>query len=88
MNITRPSIVCKATEHIGEMIALIQRIEKNGFTYFAGGNLYFDISKFPSYGELALLCFGLQKANLKIRLLCGTARGGGDILVGISNVPR
>ncbi|MDR0321904.1 MAG: cysteine--tRNA ligase [Treponema sp.] len=55
MNITRPTVVCKATEHIGEMIALIERIEKNGFTYFAGGNLYFDITKFPSYGELARL---------------------------------
>jgi len=55
MNITRPSVVCKATEHIAEMIELIKRIEKNGFTYFAGGNLYFDISKFPSYGDLALL---------------------------------
>jgi len=55
MNITRPTVVCKATEHIAEMIALIEKIEKNGFTYSAGGNLYFDISKFPSYGELALL---------------------------------
>ena len=55
LNITRPTIVCKATEHIADMIALIQRIEKNGFTYSAGGNLYFDISKDASYGGLALL---------------------------------
>ena len=55
LNITRPTIICKATEHIGDMIKLIERIEKNGSTYFAGGNLYFDISKTPSYGELALL---------------------------------
>jgi len=55
MNIIRPNVVCKATEHIAEMIDLIKMIEKNGFTYFAGGNLYFDIAKFPSYGDLALL---------------------------------
>ncbi|MDR0584538.1 MAG: cysteine--tRNA ligase [Treponema sp.] len=55
MNITPPTVVCRATAHIPEMIALIERIEKNGFTYFAGGNLYFDIAKFPSYGALALL---------------------------------
>jgi len=55
LNITRPTVVCKATEHIADMIALIQRIEKNGFTYSAGGNLYFDITKAPAYGELALL---------------------------------
>jgi cysteinyl-tRNA synthetase len=53
MNILRPTVVCKATEHIQEMIAVIQRIEEKGFTYRAGGNLYFDIAKFPSYGELA-----------------------------------
>ncbi|MDR0656739.1 MAG: cysteine--tRNA ligase [Treponema sp.] len=55
MNIVRPSLVCRATDHIDDMIALIQRIEAAGFTYTAGGNLYFDISKFPSYGDLARL---------------------------------
>lgn len=55
LNIRRPDVVCKATEHVGDMIALIRRIEANGFTYLAGGNLYFDVSKFPSYGELARL---------------------------------
>lgn len=63
MNITRPTVVCKATEHITEMIELIQRIEKNGFTYLAGGNLYFDISKFPAYGDLALLRLDDLKAG-------------------------
>jgi cysteinyl-tRNA synthetase len=55
MSITRPTVVCRATEHIGDMIGLIRRIEERGFTYSAGGNLYYDISKFPRYGELALL---------------------------------
>jgi cysteinyl-tRNA synthetase len=55
MNILRPAVVCKATDHIQEMIALIKRIEANGYTYQSGGNLYFDIAKFPSYGELALI---------------------------------
>jgi cysteinyl-tRNA synthetase len=53
MNILRPTVVCKATDHIQEMIALIQRIEANGYTYRAGGNLYFDITRFSSYGELS-----------------------------------
>ena len=66
MNITRPTTVCKATEHIGEIIELIRRIEKNGFTYFAGGNLYFDISKFNSYGELAMLKLDDLKAGARI----------------------
>ena len=65
MNITRPSIICKATEHISEMIGLIKMIEKNGYTYFSGGNLYFDIAKFPAYGELALLKLDELKAGAR-----------------------
>jgi cysteinyl-tRNA synthetase len=65
MNIIRPTVICKATEHICEMIELIKQIEKNGFTYFAGGNLYFDISRFDSYGELALLRLDDQKAGVR-----------------------
>jgi cysteinyl-tRNA synthetase len=64
LNITRPATVCKATEHIGEMIELIKRIEANGFTYSAGGNLYFDISKFPRYGDLALLRMDELRARI------------------------
>jgi cysteinyl-tRNA synthetase len=65
LNIVRPTVVCKATEHISDMIALIQRIEHNGFTYSAGGNLYFDIAKFPAYGELALLRLDDLKAGAR-----------------------
>jgi cysteinyl-tRNA synthetase len=50
-----PTVVCKATDHIQDMIDLISIIEAKGFTYSAGGNLYFDISRFPDYGKLALL---------------------------------
>jgi cysteinyl-tRNA synthetase len=55
LNILRPEIVCKATDHIPEMIALVARLEEKGFTYEAGGNIYFSIDKFPDYGRLALL---------------------------------
>jgi cysteinyl-tRNA synthetase len=65
MNITRPTVICKATDHIADMIALIEKKKKNGFTYFAGGNLYFDIERFPSYGELALLRLDDLKAGAR-----------------------
>ena len=55
LNILKPTTVCKATDHITEMIDLIRQIENNGYAYFAGGNLCFDTSKYPYYGELALL---------------------------------
>jgi cysteinyl-tRNA synthetase len=68
LNVLRPSVVCKATDHVADMIALIERIEARGFTYQAGGNLYFDVSKFPSYGDLALLKQGELKAGARIEI--------------------
>ena len=65
LNIVRPTVICKATDHISEMIELIKRIEENGYTYFAGGNLYFDISKFPAYGDLAMLRIEELKAGAR-----------------------
>ncbi len=53
LNILRPHISPRATEHIQQMIDLIRRLDERGYTYHAGGNVYFDTSKFPSYGELA-----------------------------------
>ncbi|MDD7417208.1 MAG: cysteine--tRNA ligase [Treponemataceae bacterium] len=55
LNIIKPDVICKATEHIPEMIDLIKKIEANGHTYMAGGNLYFDISTYKDYGKLANL---------------------------------
>jgi len=63
---TLPTVICRATEHIQEMIDLISRIEKKGFTYSAGGNVYFDISRFPGYGKLALLDQQDLKAGARI----------------------
>ena len=68
LGIARPTVVCKATEHVADMIALIQRIEANGFTYMSGGNLYFDVTKFPTYGELANLRMDDLKAGARIEV--------------------
>jgi cysteinyl-tRNA synthetase len=55
LNIIPPDIWCKATEHIKEQIAMIQELGKKGFTYKAGGNVYFDTSKVKDYGKLVNL---------------------------------
>lgn len=68
LGIARPDVVCRATDHIAEMIALISRIEANGYTYQAGGNLYFDVSRFPRYGELAGLRMDELKAGARIEV--------------------
>lgn len=66
LGIARPTVVCRATEHVQDMIDLIARIEANSFTYMAGGNLYFDVTKFPNYGELANLRLDDLKAGARI----------------------
>lgn len=55
LNILEPTVACAATKHIGEMIGLVRRLEEKGYTYEAGGNIYFDTRRFPGYGKMALL---------------------------------
>jgi cysteinyl-tRNA synthetase len=48
-----PTLEPRATEHIPEMIALIQQLERNGLAYAADGDVYYAVEKFPDYGKLA-----------------------------------
>ncbi len=50
LNILDPVVVSKATEHIDEMIALIERLIATGHAYVAEDGVYFDTSTFPGYG--------------------------------------
>ncbi len=43
----------RATEHIPEMLELIDGLLEKGVAYQVGGNVYFDVSKFPAYGRLS-----------------------------------
>jgi cysteinyl-tRNA synthetase len=55
LNLREPDIWCKATDHIPEMIGLVQRLEENGLTYRIADGVYFDTAKFPAYGAMARL---------------------------------
>ena len=68
LNIIRPDIVCKATDHIQDMIALIQRLEKGGHTYTAGGNVYFSIDSIDDYGKLARLNLDDLRSGARIEI--------------------
>lgn len=52
LNIKKPDVVCKATDHIEEQINLIKKLEEKGFTYKTADGIYFDTSKYKNYGEL------------------------------------
>jgi len=52
LGLERVEATPRATEHVPEMIELIEALEENGHTYLADGSVYFDISTFPEYGRL------------------------------------
>lgn len=53
VNIERAEIISRATEHISEQVKLIEKLEKNGFTYITEQAVYFDVSKFKGYTKLS-----------------------------------
>ncbi|MBE0662552.1 MAG: cysteine--tRNA ligase [Bacteroidales bacterium] len=52
LNISPPNIKCRATDHISDIINFIHKLDEKGYVYEVDGNVYFDISKFPRYGQL------------------------------------
>lgn len=61
LGLKRPTIVCRATEHIMDMIEFVKALEDKGFAYISNGNVYFDTAKFPRYGCLS----GQNREDLK-----------------------
>ena len=55
LNITKPTITCRATDHIDDQIEMIKKLEKGGFTYYTSDGIYFNTSKQKDYGKLAKL---------------------------------
>jgi cysteinyl-tRNA synthetase len=54
LNVIRPSISCRATGHIPEMIELIEKLIDKGYAYLTEkGNIYFDVRKFKDFGKLS-----------------------------------
>jgi cysteinyl-tRNA synthetase len=43
----------RATEHIPEMLALIEQLLASGHAYQVDGNVYFSVASFPEYGKLS-----------------------------------
>lgn len=64
LNIKKPEIIEKATDHIEDYIEFIRVLEKKGYTYIRDGNVYFDISKVDDYTKLS----GMNLDELQVAL--------------------
>lgn len=66
LNIDRPEIIAKATEHIDVMEEYVKKIIANGFTYQTEDTVYFDTSKLDKYGVLSNKNVENQKAGARV----------------------
>ena len=68
LNLLEPHVLCKATDHIKEMISLIEKLFKKGYAYKIEDGIYFDIKKFKRYGKLSGNIPGKTKAGARIEV--------------------
>ena len=53
LGVMAPEVEPKATEHVAEMIGLIEGLVAGGYAYAVDGDVYFEIRRFPPYGRLS-----------------------------------
>jgi len=53
LSIESPEHWIRATDHIDDMVQLIERLQEKTFTYASEGSIYYRIAKFPNYGKLS-----------------------------------
>ena len=68
LNLERPEIICKATEHIKEMLEYVEKLVKNGYAYETSTAIYFDISKLDRYPILSNANLEDQKAGARVEV--------------------
>jgi len=66
LRLEHPEQIARATEHIPEMAAAIQKLSESGHTYTSDGSVYFRIATFPDYGRLSHNDFGGIRAGARV----------------------
>jgi cysteinyl-tRNA synthetase len=61
LNIVKPELFPRATDHIPQMIDMVAELERKGFTYKTSDGIYFDTTKFPAYADFA----GLEPESIR-----------------------
>jgi len=68
LNIIHPELTPKATDHITEMVEFVQVLVDKGYAYEISDGIYFDISRFGSYGKLSRLNLDEQQAGARVEV--------------------
>ena len=68
LNIETPEIVCKATDHIPDMLKYVETLMEKGYAYETSTAIYFDISKLDEYPVLSNLNLDEQKAGARVEV--------------------
>ena len=68
LNIEIPEVICKATDHIKEMLEMVQKIMKRGYAYETSTAIYFDVSKLDEYGILSGIKLDEQKSGARVEV--------------------
>ncbi len=68
LNVETPEVVCKATDHINEMLEYVRELIKKGYAYETSTAVYFDISKLDKYPVLSNLNLEEQKAGARVEV--------------------
>ena len=66
LNVDRPEIIARATEHIDVMEEYVKKIIDNGYTYQTEDTVYFDTAKLDKYGVLSNRNVEDQKAGARV----------------------
>ena len=66
LNILSPTQWARASEYVSQQIKLIQTLEEKGYTYQISDGVYFDISKFPTYGRLGNINVAELKSGARV----------------------
>jgi len=67
-NILPPTKFMAASDYVKEQIALIETLENKGYTYETSDGVYFDVSKFPTYGTLGNIDLDKLKEGARIEV--------------------
>jgi cysteinyl-tRNA synthetase len=66
LRLERPDRVVRATDHIADMIAAIQKLSERGLTYQSDGSIYYRIAAFPQYGKLSRIDASGMRAGARV----------------------